>query len=543
MLGKMMDSQLTINSLIDFAVKFHGTTEIVSRSVEGPIHRYTYADCYRRIGRLAGALAALGVGDGDRVATLAWNGYRHFELYFAVSGMGAVCHTINPRLFGEQIAFIVNHAKDKLVFVDLTFVPVLEALAGRIDGVENIIVMTDEEHMPETSLSGVLCYENLLAVEAEDFGWPELDENTASSLCYSSGTTGNPKGVLYSHRSTVLHSFAICGADAMAISARDSILPVVPMFHVNAWGIPYACAMAGSKLVLPGAGMDGASLHELMEAEGVTLTAGVPTIWLGLLQYMKESGLQLPELERTIVGGAAPPPSMIESFENDFGVDFLHGWGMTETSPVCTVGALKGNMRGLDTAAKQAIKVKQGKPLYGVDMKIVGDDGLPLPHDGEAFGELCVKGPWVNGEYFEDAEATGAAFDADGFFRTGDVSTIDSDGYMQIVDRSKDVIKSGGEWISSIELENLAVGHADVAEAAVIGIVHQKWGERPLLICVPREGAEPAAADILALFDGKVAKMCIPDAVEFVGELPHTATGKILKTKLREDFKDYSLPA
>ena len=542
MLGKMMDTQLTINSLIEFAVKFHGSTEIVTRSVEGPIHRYTYADAYNRIGKLAHALAALGVVDGDRVATLAWNTYRHFELYFAVSGMGAVCHTINPRLFADQIAYIVNHAGDKVIFVDLTFVPVLEALAGRLPDGAKVVIMTDADHMPETSLPGVLAYEDIIAPGPEDFPWPELDENTASSLCYSSGTTGNPKGVLYSHRSTVLHSFATCASDGLAVSARDAVLPVVPMFHVNAWGLPYSCTMAGAKIIFPGAGMDGKSVAELLADEGATMSAGVPTIWAMLLQHLKENNVKLPKLERVIVGGSAVPQSMIEDFETLVGAECIHAWGMTEMSPLGTVAHIKNAMVGKAAGETIGYRIKQGRPLYGVDMKIAGDGGKPLDHDGEQFGELCVRGPWITGGYFEDDEADAGAFDDDGYLRTGDVSTIDAEGFMQIVDRAKDVIKSGGEWISSIELENLAVGHADVAEAAVIGIAHEKWGERPLLVVVAKDGASPAPADILALFDGKVAKMCIPDAVEFVDELPHTATGKILKTKLREDFKDYSLP-
>ncbi len=542
MLGKMMNTQLTINSLIEFAVKFHGSTEIVSRSLEGPIHRYTYADSYKRIGKLAHALAALGVAEGDRVATLAWNTNRHFELYFAVSGMGAICHTINPRLFADQIAYILGHAADKVIFVDLTFVPVLEALVDRLPDGARVVIMTDAEHMPETQIPGALAYEDIIGPEAEDYPWPSLDENTASSLCYSSGTTGNPKGVLYSHRSTVLHSWATCAADGLGVSARDAVLPVVPMFHVNAWGLPYSCAMAGAKLIFPGAGMDGKSVAELLADEGATMSAGVPTIWAMLLAHLKENNVQLPKLERVIVGGSAVPQSMIEAFENDVGAECIHAWGMTEMSPLGTVAKIKNSMTGADRSETIAYRTKQGRPVYGVDMKIAGDEGKPLAHDGVEFGELCVRGPWITGGYFEDADADVGAFDEDGYLRTGDVSTIDPEGFMQIVDRAKDVIKSGGEWISSIELENLAVGHADVAEAAVIGIADDKWGERPLLIIVAAEGASPASGDILALFDGKVAKMCIPDAVEFVDELPHTATGKILKTKLRDDFKDYSLP-
>ena len=539
MQGLIMNQALTINSLMEHAAKFHGGTEIVSRSVEGPIHRYTYSDWYGRVHQLANLLQGLGVRDGNRVGTLAWNGYRHFELYFAVSGMGAVCHTINPRLFPDQIGYIVNHAQDKVLFCDLTFVPVLEGVSDQLGNVSAIVIMTDTDHMPETSLPNVHCYEDLMTGASPEFAWPEIDENQASSLCYSSGTTGNPKGVLYSHRSTVLHSFAICSMDGLAISGQDTVMPVVPMFHVNAWGIPYACAMAGAKLVFPGAGMDGAAVTEMLLSEKVTMSAGVPTIWLMLLHHLKESGTSLPDMDRTIVGGSALPQSMIEAFEYDHNVKCIHAWGMTEMSPVGTVGHMTSALLESD-ADLMPYKVKQGRPIYGVDIKIVGDEGLPLPHDGEAFGELCVKGPWVTSEYFEDADATATVFDDDGWFRTGDVATIDPHGYMLIVDRSKDVIKSGGEWISSIELENIAVGHDGVAEAAVIGIEHEKWGERPLLVCIKAEGADVSADDLLAMYDGKVAKWSIPNAVEFVEELPHTATGKLQKMTIREQFKDYS---
>ena len=539
MFGLMMNRQLTINSLIAFAAQFHGDTEIVSRTVEGPIHRYTYGEAYQRIHKLANVLSSLGVGESDRVATLAWNGYRHFELYFAVSGMGAICHTINPRLFADQIGYIVNHADDKIIFCDLTFVPVLEAIADHLKNVKAIVIMTDREHMPETSLPEALCYEDLMTEAGNQYDWPDIDENLASSLCYSSGTTGNPKGVLYSHRSTVLHSFATCATDALALSAGDTVLPVVPMFHVNAWGIPYACAMSGAKIVFPGAGMDGASVWELLDSEKVTFTAGVPTVWLMLLQYIKSENKSLPHLKRTIVGGSALPQSMIETFENDYDVACTHAWGMTEMSPLGSVGHLKGHLAGRPTDELMEFKVKQGRPIYGVDMKITGGDGGSLPHDGEAFGELCVRGPWVTSAYFKDDDATALVFDDDGWFRTGDVSTIDEQGYIQIVDRSKDVIKSGGEWISSIDLENIAVGHQAVAEAAVIGVTSDKWDERPLLVCVKAEGAEVDGDELLKLYDGKVAKWWIPDAVEFVDDLPHTATGKLQKMTLREKFKDY----
>tara|TARA_B100000315_G_scaffold258971_2_gene313035 strand:+ start:2683 stop:4311 length:1629 start_codon:yes stop_codon:yes gene_type:complete len=539
MLGKMMDMPLTITSLIQHAANFHGDTEIVSRSVEGPIHRYTYNDAYQRIQKLANAFIEMGVEPGDRIATLAWNGYRHFELYFAISGIGAVCHTINPRLFGDQIAYIINHANDKIIFVDLSFVPVLEGIKDQFDSSAKIVVMTDQDHMPDCSLPDVLCYEDLLAGQSDHYDWPELEENTASSLCYSSGTTGNPKGVLFSHRSTVLHAWGTCTKDNLGISGQDAVLPVVPMFHVNAWGIPYACAMAGAKLVFPGAGMDGASVYEMLDSEEVSFTAGVPTVWLLLLQYLQESGNKLPQLERMVVGGAALPQSIIEAFENDYGCQCIQGWGMTEMSPIGTLGYMKRNMKDLSAEEKMSYKVKQGRPVYGVEMKIVDDEQNELPHNGKDFGELLVRGPWITNGYFEDDEATAACF-VDGWLRTGDVCTIDERGFMQIVDRSKDVIKSGGEWISSIDLENIAVGHADIAEAAVIGIAHPKWDERPLLICVKAEGAEVSGESVLEIFKGKVADWWIPNEVAFVDELPHTATGKLLKTELRKQFADHT---
>jgi 3-(methylthio)propionyl---CoA ligase len=540
MLGKMMDMPLTITSLIQHAANFHGDTEIVSRSIEGPIHRYTYSDAYQRVQKLANAFIELGVEPGDRIATLAWNGYRHLELYFAISGIGAVCHTINPRLFGDQIAYIINHAQDKIIFVDLSFVPVLEGIKDKIDSSAKIVVMTDQEHLPDCELDDVLCYEDLLAGRSDHYNWPDLNENTACSLCYSSGTTGNPKGVLFSHRSTVLHAWAAVAKDTLGISAQDAVLPVVPMFHVNAWGIPYASAMAGAKLVFPGAGMDGASVYELLDQEEVSFTAGVPTVWLLLLQYLQESGNKLPHLERMVVGGAALPPSIIEAFENDYGCDCVHAWGMTEMSPLGTVGYLKRNMKDLSAEEKMSYKVKQGRAVYGVEMKIVDDDGNELPHNGQDFGELVVRGPWITNGYFEDDEATAECINDDGWLRTGDVCTIDERGFMQIVDRSKDVIKSGGEWISSIELENIAVGHADIAEAAVIGLSHPKWDERPLLICVKAEGAEVTGDNVLKIFKGKVADFWIPNEVAFVDELPHTATGKLLKTELRKTFADHT---
>jgi 3-(methylthio)propionyl---CoA ligase len=533
MLGLMQDRPLLIASLIEFADRYHGSTEIVSRTVEGPIHRYTYTDAHARARRLAKALRRLGVGEGDRIGTFGWNGYRHFEVYFAVSGIGAVCHTINPRLFGEQIAYIVNHAEDRFIFFDLTFAPLVAQLRPHCPKVEAWVAMTDPAHMPESVPDG-LCFEELVAAENDDLEWPLLDENAASSLCYTSGTTGNPKGVLYSHRSTVLHSYGAALPDAMNLSARDTILPVVPMFHANAWGIPYAAPLVGAKLVFPGAALDGKSVYELFEAEQVTFSAGVPTVWFGVLQYLEQTGQRLGTLKRTVIGGSACPPAMIRSLEG-LGVEVLHAWGMTEMSPLGVVCQAK---RALGEEARLALKAKQGRAIYGVDMKIVGADGGELPWDGKAFGDLHVRGPWIASGYFK---SEGGDALSDGWFATGDVATIDADGFMQITDRSKDVIKSGGEWISSIDLENVAVAHPAVAEAAVIGVRHPRWDERPLLLVQCKPGAELTREELLDFYRDKVAKWWIPDDVVFVEALPHTATGKLLKTKLREDFAAHRL--
>ena len=539
MLGLMMHKPLLISSILDHAAKYHGETEIVSRTVEGPLHRYTYTNAAVRAKKLAQALRRLGIGDGDRVATLAWNGYRHFELYYGVSGMGAVCHMVNPRLFSGQISYILNHAEDKIVFADLTFVQLLEEIAPEATSVKAFVVMTDEANMPDTSLPDVHCYETLLAAEDGDCEWPQFDENTASSMCYSSGTTGNPKGVLYSHRSTVLHAWAAVTPDMLNISAAAAIMPAVPMFHVNAWGIPYAAPMAGAKLVLPGAAMDGESIHGLIDGEGVTISAGVPTVWLGLLDYLDRSGATVEKFKYCIIGGSAAPRAMSVAMEEKYGVHVLHAWGMTEMSPLGTVNWPKYGMEGQSDEDRYDRQVKQGRPCYGVDMKIVNDANEPLPEDGAAFGELKVRGPWVCSEYFK---GEGDSHDADGWFATGDVATIDADGYMHVTDRSKDVIKSGGEWISSIELENIAVGHPGVFEAAVIGVAHPKWDERPLLVAVRNEGSDVTAEDLLKFYEGKVAKWWIPDDVAFVDELPHTATGKLLKMDLRDKFEGYALP-
>lgn len=548
MQARMMQQPLIVSSLLAHAARYHGDAEIVSRTVEGPgaddgvaivdgIHRYTYADAHRRAGRLANALSQMGIGAGDRVATLAWNGYRHFELYYAVSGMGAVTHTLNPRLFPEQIVWIINDAQDRIVFFDISFAGLIEQIAPQCPGVERWVAMTDRRHLPQSALP-LHVYEDLLAAEPEDFAWPALDENSAAALCYTSGTTGNPKGALYSHRSTLLHAWSACLPDTMNLSARDAILPVVPMFHVNAWGLPYAAALVGAKLVFPGPALDGKSLHELFEAERVTFTAGVPTVWLSVLQHLQTSGATLSTVRRMIVGGAACPPALMQAFARDYGVAIQHAWGMTELSPLGAINTLKQKQLELDEDARFAVSVKQGRPPFGIDLKIVGAEGDELVRDGRAAGDLLVRGHWVIDRYF----GAGDSPLVDGWFPTGDVATLDADGFMQITDRSKDVIKSGGEWISSIELENIAMGHPAVAEAAAIGIRHPKWDERPLIVVVRKPGRDVSRDEVLAQYPGKVAKWCIPDDVVFVDALPHTATGKISKLQLREQLSAYRWP-
>jgi len=538
MLGQMMQMPLLISSLIRHADVNHGDTEIVSRLGEGSLHRYTYRGAHRRARRLANALGALGVRQGDRIGTLAWNDHRHFEIYFAVSGSGAICHTVNPRLFPDQIVYILNHAEDRTVFFDLSFAALVETLAPRLPKVKDWVVLTDRAHMPESRLDS-LCYEELLAAQTEDYAWPVFDENTASSLCYTSGTTGNPKGVVYAHRSTVLHSYGVCLPDVFGLSAREVLLPVVPMFHVNAWGTPYAAALAGVKLVLPGPKLDGESLYELFESEKVTASAGVPTVWLGLLRFLEERGLKLSTVNRLVIGGSAAPPAMIRTFREKFGITVLHAWGMTEMSPLGTVNHPKAKHLDLPEESRDAVRVKQGRPIFGVEMKIVDAEGRELPRDGKAFGDLLVRGPWVMSSYYK---GEGGEVLRDGWFPTGDVATIDPDGYMAITDRSKDVIKSGGEWISSIEIENLAVAHPAVAEAAVIGVPHPKWDERPLLLVLPRAGQSVTKEQMLEFLRGKLAKWWMPDDVVFVDSLPHTATGKLSKLQLRAAWRDYRLP-
>jgi 3-(methylthio)propionyl---CoA ligase len=541
--GLMMNTTLTISALIEHADRYHGDTEIVSRRVEGDVHRTTYRELHRRARRMANALAALQVKPGDRVATLAWNGYRHLELYFAVSGAGSVLHTINPRLHSDQIAWIVNHAEDAVVCFDLTFVPLIEAIAPSCPSVRHWVALIDRTRLPASPIPNLLCYEDLVDSHSDRYAWPEFDEQTASSLCYTSGTTGHPKGVLYSHRSTLLHTMAAALPDALNVSSRDAILPVVPMFHVNAWGLPYVGAMVGAKMVLPGPHLDGKSLYELFEAEQVTLSAGVPTVWQGLLTHMEATGARFSSMNRTVIGGSACPPAMIRRFQDDYGVQVLHAWGMTEMSPLGTVCTFKASHLRDSAEARLALQSKQGRVIFGVDMKIVGADGNDMPWDGNAFGDLLVRGPCVLREYYRESTSPLRIDDQGrGWFPTGDVATIDADGYMEITDRSKDVIKSGGEWISSIELENIAVAHPAVAMAACIAATHPKWDERPLLVVVKRAGAELTRDELLAHYQGKVAKWQVPDDVVFVESIPLGATGKMLKARLREQFRDYRLP-
>jgi 3-(methylthio)propionyl---CoA ligase len=537
LLGQMMDVPFNLSSLLVHAARHHGGTQIVSRRIEGDVHRYTYRECEARSKQLAQALIALGVAPGERVGTLAWNGYRHLEAYFGVTGFGAVCHTINPRLFPEQIAWIINHAEDRYILFDTTFAPLVDALAPQCPNVRGWIALAAESHRPEMR-TPVLCYETLLDAQDGHYDWPVLDERSASNLCYTSGTTGNPKGALYTHRSSVLHAYGASLPDAMALSSRDAILPVVPMFHVNAWGIPHAAPLNGAKLVLPGKDLDGKSLYELMETEGVTCSAGVPTVWLGLLTYMREAGVKFSTLQRTVIGGSACPPSMLRTYEDTYGVQVIHAWGMTEMSPLGTLSKLNWEESQRPLEAQRALLEKQGRVIFGVDMKIVGEDGRELPWDGVAFGDLHVRGPWVIDRYFRQE---GGPL-VDGWFPTGDVATIDPDGFLHITDRSKDVIKSGGEWISSIDLENIAVAHPAIAEAACIACAHPRWTERPMIVAVKKPGAEVTREELLAFFVGKVAKWWQPDDVVFVESLPHTATGKLQKLKLREQFHDYVLP-
>jgi acyl-CoA synthetase (AMP-forming)/AMP-acid ligase II len=539
MLGLMQDQPLLISTLIEFAARHHAGTEIVSRRVEGDLHRYTYADAARRSRQVANALDRLGLAEGDRVATLAWNGYRHFELYYGVSGSGRVVHTINPRLAPDQVAWIANHAEDQVLCFDMSFLPIVKAIWAKCTTVKHWVALCDAAALPHDSgIPGLRSYEDWIANEPDSYQWPQLDERSAATLCYTSGTTGNPKGALYSHRSTLLHAYGGAMPDALNLSARDSVLPVVPMFHVNAWGLPYVAAMTGAKLVFPGGALDGKSVYDLIEAEGVTMAAGVPTVWLGLLNHMAQHGLRFSTLKRTVIGGSACPPAMIASFKNGHGVTVLHAWGSTEMSPLGTVCNLKLAQTRLPEEGQMAVLVKQGRAVFGVEMKIVDANGAELPWDGASSGDLLVKGPWVISNYFRAEQS----LLVDGWFPTGDVATIDADGFLQITDRTKDVIKSGGEWISSIDVENIAMAHPAVAMAACIGVPHPKWDERPILVVMKKPGAELTAKDLLAFYDGKIAKWQVPDDVVFVDGIALGATGKIQKNKLREQFKGHALP-
>jgi acyl-CoA synthetase (AMP-forming)/AMP-acid ligase II len=544
MLGLMQHQALTISSLIDFADRHHGEGQIVSRRVEGDIHRYTYKEAAQRSRQLAGVLDTLHITPGERVASIAWNGYRHLEMYFGVSGSGRVLHTINPRMHPEQIAWVIHHAQDQAVFFDMTFLPIAKAIHAKCSSVKHWVALCDADKLPDdTGIPNLQSYEALLAPQSPEYSWPDLDENTASSMCYTSGTTGNPKAALYSHRSTVLHAYAAALPDVMCLSARDAILPVVPMFHVNAWGIPYSAALTGAKLVFPGPGMDGKSVYELIELEQVSYAAGVPTVWQMLLGHMQSNGLKFSSLKRTVIGGSACPPAMITAFNDLYGVEVLHAWGMTEMSPLGTLCTLKNKHLTLCDEEKMKVRLKQGRGIYGVDMKIVDGSGAELPWDGKTYGDLLVKGPWVIREYYQGAgDAQPVMPLIDGWFPTGDVATIDADGYMQITDRSKDVIKSGGEWISSIDIENIAVAHPAIAMAACVGIKHPKWDERPIVLVVKKPGQEVTREELLAFYQGRAAKWQIPDDVVFLDAIPLGATGKMQKSKLRELLTDYLLP-
>jgi len=540
MLGLMQSQQLLISTLIDFAERHHGEGEVVSRRVEGDIHCTNYREVAARSRKVANALDSLNLAFSDRVATLAWNGYRHLELYFGVSGSGRVLHTLNPRLHPDQIVWIANHAEDQVLCFDMSFLPIVQAVHSRCTTIKHFIALCDADKLPaDSGIPGLQSYEAWIAQQPATYTWPDFDENSASSMCYTSGTTGNPKAALYSHRSTILHAFSSALPDSLNMSARDSVLPVVPMFHVNAWGLPYSAAMTGAKLVFPGPAMDGKSIFELIEAEKVSFAAGVPTVWQMMLSHVQAGGLRFSTLKRTVIGGSACPPAMITAFNDVYGVEVLHAWGMTEMSPLGTVCTLKNKHLTLVPAEKMKVRLKQGRGICGVDMKIVDGEGAELPWDGKAYGDLLVKGPWVISEYFK---GEGGSPLVDGWFTTGDVATIDPDGFMQITDRSKDVIKSGGEWISSIDVENIAMAHPAVAMAACIGMKHPKWDERPIIAVVKKAGCEVSRDELIAFYDGKTAKWQVPDDVVFVEAIPLGGTGKMQKTKLRELLRDYKLP-
>ncbi len=540
MQGLMQQWPLLCSKVIDHAATYHPLREVVSRSVEGPMHRTNYREVRARAMKLAQRLDREGIKLGDRVATLAWNTWRHLECWYGIVGIGAIYHTLNPRLFPEQIAWIMNDAEDRIIFADVTFMPILEAIAPNVPSLEKIVVLTDAANMPETKLANVVAYEDWLAEADGDFAWKEFDENTAAGMCYTSGTTGNPKGVLYSHRSNLLHSMIAQQPDAMGLSSRDRVLPIVPLFHANGWGLAFSCPMAGAAMIMPGARMDGASVYEILTTEKVTFSAAVPTVWLMLLQHLEKVGGELPDLKKVVIGGSACPRAVTQKFQEVYGVQVIHAWGMTEMSPLGSLCTIKPEYQDLTGDALLDIEEKQGHPPFAVEMKVTDDENVERPWDGKTFGRLKVRGPAVASSYYK---GTGAeAFDEDGWFDTGDVAHMDQHGYMQITDRAKDVIKSGGEWISTIDLENLAVGHPDVAEAAVIGLAHPKWDERPLMVIVRKEGRNVSREDILAYLEGKIAKWWMPDDVAFVDEIPHTATGKIQKMTLRDQFRDYRLP-
>jgi len=540
MLGLMQCSQLLISTLIDFADRHHGDSEVISRRVEGDIHRSNYKQVAARSRQVANALDRWNLGFGDRVATLAWNGYRHLELYFGVSGSGRVVHTLNPRLHPDQIVWIANHAEDQVLCFDMTFLPIVQAVHSRCSTIKHYVALCDENKLPSDSgIPGLISYEAWIGRESSTYEWPDFDENCASSMCYTSGTTGNPKAALYSHRSTVLHAMSGALPDGLNVSARDSILPVVPMFHVNAWGLPYMAAMVGAKIVFPGPAMDGKSIYELIEAEKVNFAAGVPTVWQMLLSHIQAGNHRFSTLTRTVIGGSACPPAMINLFNDVYGVEVLHAWGMTEMSPLGTVCTLKNHHLDLNAEDKLKMRLKQGRNIYGVDMKIVDGEGQELPWDGQTCGDLLVKGYWVISEYYK---GEGASPLVDGWFPTGDVASIDPDGFMQITDRSKDVIKSGGEWISSIDVENIAMAHPAVAMAACIGMKHPKWDERPVIAVMKKQGSDVTRDELLAFYEGKTAKWQIPDDVIFVDAIPLGGTGKMQKSKLREMLIDYRLP-
>ncbi|MEC7380894.1 MAG: long-chain-fatty-acid--CoA ligase [Pseudomonadota bacterium] len=541
MRGLMQEWPLLVHTFIDHAKIHHGEREIVTRRIEGDIHTTNYSEIFSRSKKFSKALKGLGVKKGDVIGTLAWNTYRHLESWYGITGLGAIYHTLNPRLFVEQLDYIINHAENKFIITDVSFVEILENIEDKIPNVEGFIFLCAKENLPETKLKNIHSFEELVEAEDDSFEWVKVEEDEACGLCYTSGTTGNPKGVLYSHRSNVLHTLAANSADAMGIKSTDVVMPVVPMFHANAWGLSFSAPMSGCKVVMPGMNMDGESIYELLDTQKVTFTAAVPTVWLMLLQYLEENDLKLPYLERVAIGGSAVPRVMLEKFEKNYDVSVMHAWGMTEMSPLGTIGAFKSGMEDLSFEEQMDIKLKQGRASYMVEMKITNDEGDELPWNGKDFGHLLVRGPFIASKYMKGDG--GQILDNQGFFDTGDVATIDELGFMQITDRSKDVIKSGGEWISSIELENIAVGHPEVVEAAVIGIYHPKWDERPLLICVPTEGSDIKKEDILSFLEDKLAKWWMPDDVVFVDEIPHTATGKIQKLTLREQFSDYKLPS